>query len=180
MKKHKTKIIPTVLKKPKTRALKPEEFQEFEYPVSEAYQDENGYYHNENGPAIVTEQTSYFINHGVDWDKETYETFIRNTAQKLFPNDEINNYPFTQIESLVLTTKGWGRREKLYLSPPFAGSFKSPHTLIMGSPGSGKTVFFDPLAKYLQQTQGQTIIYLDPKTSSAPSVKTPQSIFPKK
>lgn len=175
MKPKKPNIIPTVLKKPKTRALKPEEFQEFEYPVLEAYQDENGYYHNENAPAIITEQTSYFIEHGVDWDKETYETFIRNTAQKLFPNDEINSYPFTQIESLVLTSKGWGRREKLYLSPPYTGAFRSPHTLIMGKPGSGKTVILDPRANLFQKYQAQTVIYLDPKTGytslSQPSPK---------
>lgn len=160
---HKKKIThkkSRMVMKPKRHRIipqKPKDFQEFEYPVLEAYKDENGYYHNENAPAIVTEQTSYFIDHGTDWDIEKYEIFIRKTAQKLFPNENTKDHPFTQIESIVLTTKGWGRREKLYTSPPF---LHSPHTLITGKPGMGKTV---SIIHQIQPAKDIKRIYLNPK-----------------
>lgn len=145
--------------KPKRHRIipqKPKDFQEFEYPVLESYKDENGYYHNENAPAIVTEETSYFIDHGTDWDIEKYETFIREKAKKLFPKEPTEHYPFSQIESIVLISQGWGRREKLYTSPPFLGT----NSLIIGNPGMGKTV--SSLQK-LNPVYGQRIIYIDPK-----------------
>lgn len=86
----------------------------YHYPtkssIIEMFQDENGKYHNDNGPAIITETAVYFINHGHDWSTEKYERFIRNLAFELYPEQHLAEAPFTQIESIIMAEKGWGEK----------------------------------------------------------------------
>lgn len=72
--------------------------------------DEQNRYHNENGPAYTTPNVSYFLNHGEDWSDEEYETFIKNKAQQLFPDENLTNLPLSQLVSIVHTTEGWEKR----------------------------------------------------------------------
>ena len=78
--------------------------------IIEMFQDENGKYHNDNGPAIITKTAVYFINHGHDWSTEKYENFIRKLATELYPEQDLTEVPFTQIESIIMTEKGWGEK----------------------------------------------------------------------
>lgn len=84
---------------------------------SAANLDEEGKYHNENGPAYTTPYVSYFLNHGEDWTDEEYETFIRNKANELFPEDDLSTFPFSQLVSIVHTTENWEKRGT-YNRPP--------------------------------------------------------------
>lgn len=71
------------------------------------FKDEEGKYHNDNGPAIITKTGVYFISHGHDWLPQRYENFIRELAVKLYPEQDLPLVPFTQLESIIMAEKGW-------------------------------------------------------------------------
>lgn len=79
----------------------------------ETCRDENGNYHNDNGPAYISETEVGFATHGKDWDKEKYQTYIIECLKEISPETDITNVPFAQIESIVYALKGWGRRKML-------------------------------------------------------------------
>lgn len=81
--------------------------------IIESQKSSEGEYHSTTGPAIITENAVYFLKYGQDWDDETYTTYIEEKIQELIPGININDYVFSQLESLVLTLKGWGQRKKL-------------------------------------------------------------------
>lgn len=83
-------------------------------PILESYKDENGNYHNDNGPAIITETEVYFVTHEEEWENPKYEAYIYKIAKELFPDEDLTHHSFDQIESIVLTSKGWGNRQKLH------------------------------------------------------------------
>lgn len=82
-------------------------------PILESYKDDEGNYHAENYPAIITEDNVYFLNHGKDWDDQKYENYIREKAANLYSDENTAQYTFSQMESIILTTLGWGSRKKL-------------------------------------------------------------------
>lgn len=69
--------------------------------------DSSWRYHNNNGPAFITEDATYFLTHGEEWELEKYETFIKKQATQLLPNENLNDYPFTQLESIVYAVNNW-------------------------------------------------------------------------
>lgn len=75
--------------------------------------DKNGKYHNDDGPAYISETEVGFATHGKDWDKEKYQTYIIECLKEISPETDTTNIPFTQIESIVYSLKGWGRRKML-------------------------------------------------------------------
>lgn len=81
--------------------------------VLESNLDDLKMFHNDNGPAIITADNVYFIEHGIDWNDEKYETYIRQLFTEIASEIPSNEYPFNQIESIVLTSKGWGQRKRI-------------------------------------------------------------------
>lgn len=81
--------------------------------VLESNLDDLKMFHNDNGPAIITADNVYFIEHGIDWNDEKYETYIRQLFTEIASETTPNEYPFTQLESIVLTSKGWGQRKRI-------------------------------------------------------------------
>lgn len=88
----------------------------YAYPptIISSTKDENGNYHNDNGPAIITPDNVYFITHGHDWSEQKYETYIRELAKTLYPDMKTETAPFIQLESIILTSQGWGQRITLF------------------------------------------------------------------
>lgn len=88
----------------------------YAYPptIISSTKDEHGNYHNDNGPAIITPDNVYFITHGHDWSEQKYETYIRELAKTLYPDMKTETTPFIQLESIILTSQGWGQRITLF------------------------------------------------------------------
>lgn len=79
--------------------------------------DSLGRFHNDNGPALITDIATYFLTHEEEWELEKYETFIREQATQLLPNENLNGYPFNQLESIVYTLNNWPTRQTYPISP---------------------------------------------------------------
>lgn len=100
-----------------TRKTIPHLYNSFTSKIVTHHVDEEGYYHNENGPAIICEDAIYFAHHGLDWTDEEYKKYILKTAVSLLPQDSIQKLPFSQLESIILTHNCWGHRKLLLTTP---------------------------------------------------------------
>lgn len=100
-----------------TRETIPHLYNSFSSRIITKHVDEEGYYHNDDGPAIICEDSVYFAHHGVDWTNEQYKKYILKTVKSLLPEEPIKTLPFSQLESIILTHNNWGHR-KLLLSEP--------------------------------------------------------------
>lgn len=105
--------------------------------MDEVHLDADEYPHNLKGPAMVSPSgEAYYYTHGIQWDTETYQSFIKREILILDKTIKINDYPFSQLESIVLSEKGFGKRHIFKETIIFNGSTKG---------GSGKTKTLIPL-----------------------------------
>lgn len=106
--------------------------------MAESILDADQYPHNLKGPALVShEKESYYYTHGIQWSDEEYENFIRREIIILEPNLSPENYPFSQLESIVLAAKGFNKRAIFKETISFSG-------IVSSKGGSSKTVGLSP------------------------------------
>lgn len=91
-----------------------EDFYTHPQTILSSTKDEGGKLHNDNGPALITTDNVYFISHGRDWSEQKYEIYIRDLAKTLYPGMKTETAPFSQLESIVLASQGWGQRITLF------------------------------------------------------------------
>lgn len=101
----------------------------------EVHLDSEEYPHNLKGPALVSPTgEAYYYTHGIQWDTETYQNFIKREISILDPTVKINDYPFSQLESIVLSARGFGKRhvfkETMVFSTPAKGGSGKTSTLV--------------------------------------------------
>lgn len=79
----------------------------------EVYKDKNFHFHNPNGPALIEQDGVSFYTHGEDWTDEEYQNFINQKMKETYPEIDLNDYPFSQIESIVMSITGWVKRKPI-------------------------------------------------------------------
>lgn len=87
--------------------------QDFPSKVLKTRKDVKGSFHNNNGPAVITEDGVYFCEHGYDWTDEQYEKFIRTKIKQMKTGLNLKGIPPTQLASIVHTSENWGERKQL-------------------------------------------------------------------
>lgn len=93
--------------------------------MAEVHLDSEEYPHNLKGPALVSPTgDSYYYTHGIQWSTEEYQNFIKREILILDKTIQIKDYPFSQLESIVLSSRGFGKREIFHEVLVFSGESK--------------------------------------------------------
>lgn len=134
--------------------------------MAEAILDADQYPHNLHGPALVShENESYYYTHGIQWSDEEYENFIKREIIILDRTLNLKDYPFSQLESIVLAARGFNKRA-IFKEIIFTAS----------KGGSGKTAGLSPSTFKILDIEGTYDPYrpsMLPAPYDAPLIPSP-------